>query len=63
MKTKKTFDCVQMTREIRNKIYEENKGRSREELIQYYASLKKETLVLREDNGKYGNNATQKPKS
>lgn len=25
MKTKKTFDCVQMTREIRNKIYEENK--------------------------------------
>lgn len=62
MKTKKTFDCVQMTREIRDKIYEENKGKSRAELIQFYASLKKETLVLREENEKYGSDTPQKPK-
>ncbi|HEX2955642.1 MAG TPA: hypothetical protein VHO70_02350 [Chitinispirillaceae bacterium] len=38
------------------------KIKNREELIQYYASLKKETLVLREDAGKYGNDSKQKLK-
>jgi len=51
-KTKK-FDCVLMTREIRDKIYEKNKHKSHKEMIEYYASLKQETFALREESGKY----------
>jgi hypothetical protein len=36
MKRHKTFDCVEMKREIQEKIYEETKGLSREELIAYF---------------------------
>jgi hypothetical protein len=36
MKTHKTFDCVEMKRKIQEKIYEETKNLSREELIDYF---------------------------
>lgn len=32
----KSFDCVKMTREIRDKIYEETKHMSRSEIIEWY---------------------------
>jgi hypothetical protein len=54
MKKKKTFDCVKMTRDIRDKIYEQNKGKSHKELIEYYARLKPETLAMKEESAKYG---------
>jgi len=37
MKTKaKTFDCVEMKRRAQEKIYEETKGMSAEELVAYF---------------------------
>ena len=36
MKPRKTFDCVEMKRKIQERIYEETKGLSREELIDYF---------------------------
>jgi hypothetical protein len=36
MKSHKAFDCVEMKRKIQEKIYEETKGLSREELIAYF---------------------------
>ncbi len=53
MKTKKTFDCIKMVREIRDRIYEENKNKSQQEMIEYYAKVKQETLALREDSATY----------
>jgi hypothetical protein len=36
MKARKPFDCVQMKRKIQERIYEETKDLSREELIAYF---------------------------
>ncbi len=36
MKPRKAFDCVEMKRKIQEKIYEETKDLSREELIDYF---------------------------
>jgi hypothetical protein len=36
MKWHKTFDCVEMEREIQEKIHEETKDLSRKELIAYF---------------------------
>ncbi len=36
MKTRKTFDCVEMKRKIQEKIHEETKDLNREELINYF---------------------------
>lgn len=36
MKPRKTFDCVEMKRKIQEKIHEETKDLSREELIDYF---------------------------
>lgn len=36
MKPRKTFDCVEMKHKIQDKIYEETKNLSREELIAYF---------------------------
>ncbi len=36
MKTRKTFDCVEMKRKIQEKIHKETKGLSRSELIDYF---------------------------
>lgn len=33
---KKTFDCVKMVRDIRDRHFEENKGKSRKEVIAKY---------------------------
>jgi hypothetical protein len=33
MKNNKNFDCVKMTREIRDKLYEENKGKNSREYL------------------------------
>ncbi len=35
-KAEKKFDCIQFTREVRRKIYEETKHMSHEELSEYY---------------------------
>ncbi|NLE00651.1 MAG: hypothetical protein GX640_12340 [Fibrobacter sp.] len=32
----KSFDCVKMVREIRDRHFEENKGKSRKEVIERY---------------------------
>ena len=36
MKPRKTFDCVEMKREIQERIHQETKDLSREELIDYF---------------------------
>jgi len=36
MKKKKKFDCVEMKRRIQEKIYEETKNMTREELVAYF---------------------------
>lgn len=36
MKRKKEFDCVQMKREIQEKIYQETKDLTRDELVAYF---------------------------
>lgn len=36
MTARKTFDCVEMKRQIQEKIHEETKDLSREELIDYF---------------------------
>jgi len=36
MKRKKEFDCVQMKRRIQEKIYDQTKNLSREELVAYF---------------------------
>ncbi|OHB78470.1 MAG: hypothetical protein A2Z25_21230 [Planctomycetes bacterium RBG_16_55_9] len=36
MKPHKTFDCIEMKRKIQEKIYEDTKNFSREELIAYF---------------------------
>ena len=35
----KSFDCVKMTREIRDKIYEKTKHMSRSEIIDWYNAV------------------------
>ena len=35
-KPKKTFDCIEMKRRIQEKIYEETKGMSTEEIVVYF---------------------------
>ena len=35
----KSFDCVKMTREIRDKIFEKTKHKSRSEIIEWYNSV------------------------
>ena len=35
----KSFDCVKMTREIRDKIYEKTKHMSRSEIIEWYNAV------------------------
>ena len=35
----KSFDCVKMTREIRDKIYEKTKHMSRSEVIEWYNAV------------------------
>ena len=45
MKIEKKFDCVKSVRDIRNKMYEENKDKSLEEFIDYInRSSKKSSL-------------------
>ena len=36
MKPRKTFDCVEMKRKIQEKIHEETKDLSKEELVDYF---------------------------
>jgi hypothetical protein len=36
MKKKKRFDCVEMKRRIQEKIYEETKDMTRDELVAYF---------------------------
>ena len=36
MKPKKTFDCVEMKRKAQEKIFEETKHLSRDELVEYF---------------------------
>jgi hypothetical protein len=54
MKTKKTFDCVKITRDIRDKLHEDHKNMKNTDLIEYYAKIKQETLALRENSAPYG---------
>ena len=42
MNKKKTFDCVEMKRQIQAKMYEETRGMSHEEELEYYRSRAKE---------------------
>ena len=41
IKTDKTFDAVQMMRDIRNKIDKELEGKTSEEILKYYEERRK----------------------
>jgi hypothetical protein len=53
MKNKK-FDCVKMVRDIRDKIYEEQKGMTKEEKLAYYHQKAVEARKVQESAAHYG---------
>jgi hypothetical protein len=54
MKTK-SFDCVKMVRDIRDKMYEEQKNLSDKDLIAYYHQKAAEARQVQEKIAHYGN--------
>ncbi len=55
MKKTKSFDCVKMVREIRDKMYEEQKNMSDKDLIAYYHQRAVEARQVQEKIAHYGN--------
>lgn len=49
----KKFDAVQTVREIRDKIYEQTKNKSDEELVAYYQKLAEKAKSVQERNTEY----------
>jgi len=51
----KKFDTVKTVREIRDKIYEQTKNKSDEELITYYQKKAEQAKSVQEKSAKYNN--------
>jgi hypothetical protein len=51
---KKTFDCVKTVREIRDRHFEENKGKSRKEIIESYRKKASKFFTVNESPAPYG---------
>ncbi len=54
MKKNKAFDCVKMVRKIRDKIHEEQKNMTDNEIIAYYHQKAVEARKIQEKMASYG---------